>query len=223
MTRLILSLLALVFCSCATRREVVVDEGKGMVAPEVSECARTQVVLVDGIWGTPWDLVLLRKRLNEEVGPTRIWRYDNSGYSSLEKAGAELAAELRATGRPFYLVGFSMGGLVIREAMRQGPELPLQKAVLLNSPNGGSLAAHLLPLPACREMRPGSAFLNRLEATRWKYPTLVTYTEGDLMVIPGESARWGKATHVIRSTVPAHAWPLVSPGLQRSVVGFLKE
>ncbi len=215
--------LALVLCSCATKRMAVGSDGKGVVRPEASAGARVDVVLVDGIWGMPWDLVLLRGRLEKAVGPTRVWRYDNSGCTSLEKAGAKLAADLRASGRPFYLVGFSMGGLVIREAMRQGPELPLRKAVLMHSPNGGSRAAYLLPLPAGREMRPGSVFLRRLEAARWEYPTLVTYTEGDLMVVPGESARWGKATRVYRSSVPAHAWPLVSASLQRAVVEFLQE
>ena len=212
-------LLALLLCSCASPKQTDLRSDKKATPVQGATPA---IYLVDGIWGSPWDLVPLKQRLNKEVGPARICRYDNSGFTSLEQAGATLAAELRATRQPFYLVGFSMGGLVIREAMRQAPDLPLQKAVLLHSPNNGSRLAHLLPLPACREMRPGSAFLLRLDAAPWHYPTLVTYTPGDLMVYPGESARWSKATHIIRSTVPAHAWPLISPSLQRSVVLFLK-
>lgn len=217
-------LLAVLLASCVSREQIIPAEGKTVTAPEGRNGpprSDMDIFIVDGIFGTRWDLMPLQRRLNREVAPSRIWRYDNSGRTSLETAAARLAAGLRATGRPFCLVGFSMGGLVIREAMRQAPDLPLRKAVLMHAPHSGSLLAHLLPLPACREMRPGSAFLRRLDAAEWDHPTLVTYNEADLMVVPGESARWSKATHVIHSSVPAHAWPLVSPSLHRSVVKFL--
>lgn len=194
----------------ATRKPVPISPGDGV-----------EIIIVDGIWGVDWDLGPLCNRLRG-VAPTSIWHYDNTGLSSLEKAGAALAAKLKAVHRPFFLVGFSMGGLVIREAMRQSPGLPLRKAVFLNSPHSGSLLAYLLPLPVCREMRPNSVFLRRLNASAWNYPTMVTWCSGDLMVIPGESARWTKATCAIHCSVPAHIWPLISPAIQRSVADFLK-
>jgi hypothetical protein len=40
-----------------------------------------------------------------------------------------------------------MGGLVVREAIRQTPSLKVRRVVLLNSPNYGSAAACLLPSP----------------------------------------------------------------------------
>ena len=197
-------------------------DGKTVRQPvPMPSAADVEIIIVDGIWGVDWDLGPLCHRLRG-VAPTRIWHYDNSGLSSLEKAGAALAAKLKAVHRPFFLVGFSMGGLVIREAMRQSPGLPLRKAVFLNSPHSGSLLAYLLPLPVCREIRPNSAFLRRLNASAWNYPTMVTWCPGDLMVVPGESARWTKATFAIHCSVPAHIWPLVSPAIQRSVADFLK-
>lgn len=218
----IIGWLALLFCSCASTPHAVPEtSGKAVVPAQRFAHGPAEVIVVDGILGTPWDFLLLRKRLSREVAPTRVWRYDNSGLTSLEAAAAGLAAELKRARRPFSLVGFSMGGLVIREAMRQAPDLPLQRAVLMHTPNSGSLLAYLLPTPAGREMRPGSAFLRRLEAAPWPYPTLVTYSPADLMVIPGTSARWDKATRIIRSPMPAHAWPLVSPSLHRSVASFL--
>ena len=220
-----LSALALLLCSCAHTvappegniAKLTCGSGKQVIRPGM------EIIIVDGIWGTHWDLHFLRKHLNREVAPARIWRYDNTGFSSLEKAAAALVTDLQASQRPVCLVGFSMGGLVIREALRQAPDLPLQKAVFLNSPHSGSLVAHLLPLPACREMRPGSRFLHRLEASPWDYPTMVTWCSGDLMIIPGESARWAKATHTLRFTMPAHLWPLISPNIHRSIADFLKK
>jgi len=214
-------------CSCAQGPpSSSMDDGK-TIKPCVTSCSVSfrpdrEIILVDGFQGSFWDLDLLRNRLAGGVAPTHIWRYNNTGFLSLEKAGAALVSELRTFHHPFDLVGVSMGGLVVREAMRQAPNLPLRKAVFLNSPHAGTIIAYLLPLRACREMRPGSVFLRRLNASAWNYPTMVTWCPGDLMVVPGVSARWAKATVAMPCRVPAHAWPLVSPAIQRAVVEFLK-
>jgi len=183
----------------------------------------TATYILDGIWGGHSRWERLRRSLEAAGGPGHIWRYNNSGLVSLEVLGAQLADMLRATDRPFNLVGYSMGGLVIREAMRQAPDLPLHRTALLHSPHGGSLAACFLPLPACRDMRPGSPFLRRLDDSQWERPTLVTWCASDLMVFPGRSARWHRATRILRSDIPAHAWPVLSPGIHRSVANFLND
>ena len=136
---------------------------------------RTRTFILDGIWGSHSRWERLRSRVVSEVGPCRIWRYDNSGRSSIESLGKALATELKQLDAPVNLVGYSMGGLVVREALRQMPGLKVRRVALLNSPNYGSAAACLLPLSACREMRPGSAFLKKLNAAPWTYPTLATW------------------------------------------------
>jgi Alpha/beta hydrolase family len=183
----------------------------------------TPTYILDGIWGghTRWER--LRRSVELAGNPGHIWRYDNSGMVSLEVLAAQLVEELQTIDKPFHLVGYSMGGLVIREAMRQATDLPLRRTALLHSPHGGSFVAGLLPLVACREMRPGSAFLRRLDDAPWSRPTLVTWCAADLMVLPGHSARWHRATRVIRSDVPMHAWPVLSSGIHRSVTSFLNE
>ena len=132
----------------------------------------TQTLIIDGIWGSHRRWERLRSRIAKEVGSW--WQYDNSGRVSIEALGRALSSELRRLRRPVNLIGYSMGGLVIREALRQNPESKVEKVVLLNSPRG-SAAAFLVPLSACREMRPGSAFLKQLNAAPWTYPTLVTW------------------------------------------------
>lgn len=178
--------------------------------------------ILDGIWGRCERWQPLRRRIENSAGPCEIYPYDNSGRTSIECVGMYLSNHLLTLRRPFNLVGYSMGGLVIREAIRQQPDLPLQRAAFLHSPHRGSLAAWLRPdLVACREMRPGSEFLQRLEAWQWTRPTLVTWSAGDLMILPGSSACWAKASVVMKSPVPAHAWPVISSGIHSAVSSFL--
>jgi triacylglycerol lipase len=178
--------------------------------------------ILDGIWGWHSRWELLRRRIEKSIGPCRIWRYDNSGRTSLEAAGAGLREELHGTTGPINLIGYSMGGLVVRESLREEHSLPVRRAVFLHCPHGGSLAAHAFALPACREMRPGSDFLARLDQGLWKIPTLATWCPWDAVVVPGRSARWKHASATLLSPVPAHVWPVISPGIHSAVVRFLE-
>jgi triacylglycerol lipase len=186
-----------------------------------SSPAPAQTLILDGIWGSHSRWERLRNRITTEVGPCRIWRYDNSGRTSLESLAADLSTELQRIDAPVNLVGYSMGGIVVREALRQAPGLKVRRVVLLNSPHYGSASAMFLPLSACREMRPGSAFLKRLNAAAWTYPTLATWCPLDLVVVPGSSGRWKKASVVLRSDVPMHIWPILSGTIHRSIASFL--
>lgn len=178
--------------------------------------------ILDGIWGSHSRWEGLRSRIEKSIGPCRIWRYDNSGRSSLELAGSGLREELHRTEGPFNLIGYSMGGLVIREALRETHTLPVRRVVFLHCPHGGSLAAHAFALPACREMRPGSEFLARLNQATWETPTLATWCALDTVVVPGQSAQWKHATTTLQSPVPAHAWPVISPSIHKAVIRFLE-
>jgi triacylglycerol lipase len=190
-------------------------------APPKSTEPSAQTLILDGIWGSHSRWERLRSRIATEVGPCRIWRYDNSGRVSIESLGKALAAGLKPLNTPVNLVGYSMGGLVVREALRQAPGLKVRRVALLNSPHYGSVVACLLPLSACREMRPGSAFLKQLDAAPWTHATLATWCPYDLMVFPGSSGRWKKASIVLRLDVPMHVWPVLSVEIHRSVTAFL--
>jgi pimeloyl-ACP methyl ester carboxylesterase len=191
--------------------------------PLVADAASApRTYILDGIWGFHVRWEGLRSRLEREVGPSRIWHYNNSGLVSLETLGKELAAELEKVDGPVNLIGYSMGGLVVREALRQSPNLKIRGVVLMHTPNDGSLNGHILPmLPACREMQPGSNFLRRLADTPWDRPTFVTWCPYDLMVFPGKSACWPKATETLRCDMPMHNWPVMSRSVHSAVVKFL--
>ncbi len=179
--------------------------------------------LLDGLWGRPARLNLLRRRLLRAGLPVvDIHRYDASGRASLEVEGAALAAKLAARPGPFNLLGYSMGGLVIRAALVARPALPIQRVAFLNTPHSGSIVARALPGIGMAQMRPGSDFLRRLASPPWQHPTYVAWTAGDLMVLPNRSADWERATQTHRCAVPAHVWPLYSPRIHRELAAFFQ-
>ncbi|HEU4678459.1 MAG TPA: hypothetical protein VFS35_02985, partial [Terrimicrobiaceae bacterium] len=78
----------------------------------------TKTIIIDGIWGSHKRWERLRGRIEKEVGPCAIWRYDNSGRTSIESLASALTQELKRAKHPVNLIGYSMGGLVVREALR---------------------------------------------------------------------------------------------------------
>ncbi len=183
----------------------------------------TSTFLLDGLWGRPVRLNLLRRRLLSAGLPSvEIHRYDATGRACLEAEGHQLATKLAAAGGPFNLVGYSMGGLVIRSALRANPDLPIHRVAFLNTPHAGSLVAHSLRGIGITQMRPNSDFLHRLDSVPWPYPTYVAWTPGDLMVLPGHSANWPRATQSHRCAIPAHVWPLYSLKIHRELADFLQ-
>ncbi len=190
------------------------------VMPE-SERAAPRTILLDGLWGNPKRLSAMRRRL-EKAGVPRVegFAYRSSGFSCLIEEGKRLAAHIASDPSPVNLMGYSMGGLVIRAALAYRQSLPVQKVAFLNTPHQGSMLAGLLPGVGIGQMRPGCEFLAKLNAAAWKFETLAIWTPGDLMVVPASSANWSLATRVSICRVPAHVWPLFSPTVHREVAEF---
>lgn len=94
------------------------------------------VLLVHGIWNTRHWLAPFAVRLRREGLAPELFGYD-SVLRDPEQAGDRLIAQLRR--RPVeLLVGHSLGGLVILEALRRTPDLPVRRVVCLGSPLRGS-------------------------------------------------------------------------------------
>lgn len=97
------------------------------------------VLLVHGIWNARHWLAPFALRLRSEGLSPALF-----GYASVlgepERAADRLIAHLRR--RPTgLLVGHSLGGLVILEALRRAPDLPVKRVVCLGSPLRGSAVA----------------------------------------------------------------------------------
>lgn len=102
------------------------------------------VVLVHGIWMTGLEMQLLARRLRTCGYRTRVFRY-RSLRRPLDWNARRLVREVRRRedGR-VHLVGHSLGGLVILQALQECPDLVTGRVVLLGSPVNGSLSAQRL-------------------------------------------------------------------------------
>jgi pimeloyl-ACP methyl ester carboxylesterase len=95
-----------------------------------------KVLLVHGIWNARHWLAPFAMRLRRRGLSPELFGYD-SVLRDPEQAGDRLIAQLRR--RPVeLLVGHSLGGLVIIEALRRAPDLPVKRVVCLGSPLCGS-------------------------------------------------------------------------------------
>jgi triacylglycerol lipase len=181
---------------------------------------RISTLLLDGIWARPKRFEPLLEMLRGKCGPAEIFHYDSSGLRSFEELGSQLVAEIRRRDEPVNLIGFSMGGLVIRAAHLLDPSLPIRRAAFLNSPHEGSLLAYMFPFGGIRQIRPTDDFIRKLRRVEWDIPTLATWCPVDTMVVPGRSAKWWQAQQTICCSVPLHVWPIFSRSIWRSVVEF---
>jgi len=180
--------------------------------------------VLDGLWANPARMGVMRRRLAAAgVGRVEAFAYASSGRRCLKEQGAKLVERLISLGGEVNLIGYSMGGLVARSALRQAPELPVKRAVFVNTPHQGSMLAWLLPGAGIAQMRPGSQFLADLDASPPSIPALAIWTPGDLMVIPAKSACWKNAAKTLVCRMPAHVWPLFSISTHRAIAEFLLE
>jgi len=184
--------------------------------------AGTLTLILDGIFGRPARFTRLRRRLESTCGPTEVFRYNSTGFVPFERLAERLADRIRQMGQPVNLLGFSMGGIVIRTAHLLAPTLPIRSAVFLNTPHAGSLLAYVMPLaPGVRQLLPNSRLMKKLAAAEWNIPTLVTWCPLDAAIIPGCSANWSKATESIRCDVPLHTWVVGRLSVHERIGRFL--
>ena len=99
------------------------------------------VILVHGIWMTGLELYLLAWRLRRCGYRVLVFRYPSLRRQLADNA-ARLAGRVRQQGdATVHLVGHSLGGLVILQALQDQPDLVRGRIVLLGSPVGGSAVA----------------------------------------------------------------------------------
>lgn len=146
------------------------------------------------------------------------------------------------------VIGYSMGGVVARYAalgppstgperapatgLGQAPEEPVQRLRIarlftISAPNLGSVRAQWLPLlhPLQKELRPGSDFLNRLNAAEPAYAGYAYIRLGDHTIGPANGALPGRGVWWV-STPPfspahnhAHADPRILADIARRLRG----
>ena len=179
-------------------------------------------IFLDGIFGRPTRFRAMRRVLEAQCGPTEVFHYNATGFVPFERLAERLCERIRQIREPVNVVGFSMGGIVIRTAHVIDASIAIRRAVFLNCPHAGTLLAYTLPVAAgVRQLWPRSKLLKRLAAADWSIPTLVTWCPLDAAVVPGRSANWTKAQESIRCAVPIHTWVVGSAYVHHRVARFL--
>lgn len=98
-----------------------------------------RVVLVHGLWMNALALYPLQARLAK-----RGFSVERFGYASVRGApdrnARRLGRLIAGLAGPLHLVGHSMGGVLILQALREFPDARVRRAVLLGAPVAGSVA-----------------------------------------------------------------------------------
>jgi triacylglycerol lipase len=179
-----------------------VAPARGTLPPAQAHTALTArpVLLVHGFGGTKSSWSLVAQTLSARgliVDAITYTPFGTSVEQLADRLVAEVASMLSQTGADkVHLVGHSLGGVVIAQAIAGGRLTGrVDTVVTLASPFGGSPWANLLPLgPIVRALREGSPLLRRLasapvpDGVRW-----LAFTATLDMIVPGPRS------------VPAHA------------------
>ncbi|PXA05003.1 lipase [Coraliomargarita sinensis] len=188
-----------------------------------------QIVLVHGIWDSGKVFRRMASYLNEEghscYTPDLLPANGAEGLVDLaEKLRIYIEGTLEAG--PFALAGFSMGSLISRYYLqRLGGLERVRYFFNISGPQRGTLAAHVWPGKAARDMRFGSRFIRELNADLNKLSQIDirTYrTPFDLLVIPSGSSKLpGSEDRLIYA--PLHHRMLCQESLFKDIAATLRQ
>ncbi|MDF1663436.1 MAG: hypothetical protein P1V97_16820, partial [Planctomycetota bacterium] len=125
--RLFLIVFVLAATGCASQRTH---------ADSIEANPKETVVLIHGLGGSPWTLSTLEGSLEEDG-----YRAVSFAYSAREESLEEISARFKSfieksvKSPRYHLVGFSLGNVVIRDAMKKGLPKGLARAVMIAPPN----------------------------------------------------------------------------------------
>lgn len=189
----------------------------------------TPVVLTPGFSGQ--DLVywnVFRRRLERDGFPVFTLTFPGLGLQDIwdsAQALADRVEEIRdASGAgKVHLIGHSLGGLVNRAFVQcMGGDDAVAACATLGTPHQGTLTSLLAFVrPACRQMLPGSAFLEELERAPLEVPFVNVYSARDSLVVPYSNAVFNRAeNHRLR--FGGHWGLLVRGGAYKPIVQHLR-
>ena len=168
---------------------------RGLVVGDV-EAAGTPILLIHGMVDNRSIFALLSHQLRRR-GFGRVIAFNYSPLSGDVRRVASRLADLvesicDETGyERIHVIGHSMGGVVARYYIqRLGGDERIHTLVTLGTPHHGTLAAHLIPHPLGRQLRPGSEVLTELAepARGCRTRILSIWSDLDQLVMPKTSA-----------------------------------
>jgi triacylglycerol lipase len=152
------------------------------------------VVLVHGIHCNTGSMERMARALRAAGRETHVIQlHPADGSVGIEVLAQQLAdfIDQQLGRRRFHLIGYSMGGLVSRYYLqRLGGMKTALNCITLSTPHRGTVLAYLNSGTGGRQMRPGSAFLQKLNADADALlPFLSLWTFTDLIIVPATSSR----------------------------------
>ena len=155
-------------------------------------------VFVHGYSGTFSGTEVLKRNYARSIN-TPLLLFDYSSRQSIEQISEQLQRFLRQHGdRPYYLVGHSLGGIVVRyfnDFVKDKEHV--ERAALIATPNRGTKAAYLRFRESGRQVRPHSEFLASLDLKPLSVPYINILAQGDEFIIPNHNAILDGAWNVI--------------------------
>ncbi|MFW3173089.1 esterase/lipase family protein [Geodermatophilus sp. CPCC 206100] len=194
--------------------------------------SRTPVVLVHGFGGNASTWSLLEHWLSAAgFAPSHATTYSPFARCVTDVARALVSdchdAMERAGADSVHLIGYSLGGVVVRYAVQElGLEPHVRTAVTVAAPHRGTLAARLGRGTVAAALTPGSGILEdlrrgaRASSVRW----VSYYSDRDLVVRPRSSRLEERALRATNVLVPGvgHLGIIRSPLFLTSVVSQLR-
>ena len=182
-----------IWAACPARMLIGTDGAKGRATSSV---AKSRVLLVHGIADSAASMRVLQKRLARDGRESlAITLQPGDGSVSLETLSLQLRDYVRNHFSPnerFDLVGFSMGGLICRYYVQLlGGRSRVDRLITISSPNHGTLLAFLNSRAGSKQMRPGSAFLKKLnhDCSALRDLNFTSFwTPLDLIILPAKSS-----------------------------------
>jgi pimeloyl-ACP methyl ester carboxylesterase len=169
---------------------------RGLVIGDL-EATATPILLVHGLVDNRSVFTVLRRALRRRgFGRVRTVNYSPFTSDVREAArvlGRYVDALCAQTGyERIHVIAHSMGGLIARYyVQRLGGDARVHTLVTLGAPHGGTRAAHLLPLPVVRQLRPGSDLIAELARPAHECRTrfVAIWTNLDQLIYPKTNAR----------------------------------
>ncbi len=160
------------------------------------------IVLVPGYAMNRACLFILRWRL-VNAGLGRVYIVNLPGYGGeihgiADRLAARLSEISKRHDEELYVIAHSLGGLIMRSAHKQHPELPIRYLLTVGTPHRGTWIAHLSGTRNGRQMTPGSKYLRDLDhelsdesGNEFKHRMGYIMTPYDNIVFPVDTARVG--------------------------------
>jgi triacylglycerol lipase len=187
------SLKAQVAETISTLREVyLMPRDLGPVVPHQVDHADDVVVLIHGFFASAGVWRPMKQSLTRATG-AKVASFTHApgvGIDRIARSLAKIVERISARSR-VHLIGHSLGGLVARWYVQElGGHTRVSQTISLGSPFGGTERAHPFPFLVGRDLATASPLLARLRSRAHEHdvPHTSLVGEGDLMVVPAESA-----------------------------------